>query len=449
MPTRKLIVAGCGPHFRERYLSVLQERSDQIEIVLVVDLEAAEPSVRSAFFEASSQPRAFVFLPDNWRIQPDLSKLRATLDKLTGVADADSIMICTEPKAHKVFALWALEHGLAIFMDKPVSAFRCLQDAENLNLDFDELESAREHTTTRFVLSCERRMHLGYRYVEDFLERFMTRYRIPITSVNVNFGGGKWILPFEFPILENHPFKYGYGVLLHSGYHYIDLLARLASFNKAIFDFDLMHPQVNVQAIYPGDLMRMIDSDTYAHILPGTEISERTRELKYAEFTNYGELDLSIQGCYRAFGKHVMGFSAQLVETSVSARSAPIDPPDTGRMRQESVHIHLGHFSSITVTTNSFGKLIDDDEPEEFNITIATNPVMSDERAVTRLNRRDLSSMHMSVPLKAKLNKLSRQSQLNAFLDGGDARSDLGSHRYTIALLAEIYRQILRSRDEN
>ena len=44
---------------------------------------------------------------------------------------------------------------------------------------------------------------------------------------------------------ENHPYKYGYGKLFHSGYHFIDLLSDLIKINnnlcktKAITNFNL------------------------------------------------------------------------------------------------------------------------------------------------------------------------------------------------------------------
>ena len=41
------------------------------------------------------------------------------------------------------------------------------------------------------------------------------------------------MMPHDYDI-ENHPYKYGYGKLFHSGYHFIDLLAEFVKLNKFV-----------------------------------------------------------------------------------------------------------------------------------------------------------------------------------------------------------------------
>src|SRR5690242_3744973 len=106
---RKLIVIGCGPHFFDRYLSVLEEHTEQLDLVLAMDLECAEARVRAGFANRVQRPKRFLFLPDAWRVPPDVSELGRRLGAVAQDAQADAVLICTEPKAHKAFALWALE----------------------------------------------------------------------------------------------------------------------------------------------------------------------------------------------------------------------------------------------------------------------------------------------------------------------------------------------------
>jgi hypothetical protein len=69
-------------------------------------------------------------------------------------------------------------------------------------------------------MSCERRMHQGFIFVKNYLSDLINRYRVPISYINIQFGGGVWLMPDEFN-RKNHPYKYGYGTIFHSGYHYL------------------------------------------------------------------------------------------------------------------------------------------------------------------------------------------------------------------------------------
>lgn len=61
------------------------------------------------------------------------------------------------------------------------------------------------------------------------------RLQTPITSVHVKTASGVWNIPSEFSQREDHPYKYGYGMLMHGAYHYIDILARLLLINRHLF----------------------------------------------------------------------------------------------------------------------------------------------------------------------------------------------------------------------
>ncbi len=202
------------------------------------------------------------------RARPQLADLHSFLSAQAQALGADAVIICTEPKAHKAFALWALELGLPVFMDKPITAFPDYDAVESLATDFDELVYARNRVGARVVISCERRMHHGYAYVEAFLRRFIAEHRVPITYINVHFGGGVWMMPWEFGLLENHPFKYGYGILLHSGYHYLDLLVRLAALNLVIEPIELDRPRVQVNATFPDEALDASSGDLCERLFP-------------------------------------------------------------------------------------------------------------------------------------------------------------------------------------
>jgi predicted dehydrogenase len=444
-----VIVVGCGFHFASIYLKVLEEYAGRLELVLAVDLKCEEHRVRQTFTMAAVSPQAYLFLPDKLRVHPKLDELRVAFATKPEAAEADAILICTEPKAHKAFALWAVERGLAVFMDKPISAFDEYQNVNSIDTDFADILAASLQHAARVVISCERRLHYGYRYVDAFLRDFIRRYRVPITYVNVHFGGGVWVMPWEFEHLENHPLKYGYGVLLHSGYHYVDLVARFAELNCAVRDVALDKPRVNVNASFPSDLFDSVGDEIYERLFSNRSIHETVRNVDRARLKGYGEVDFSAIGSYRAAGRKCLDFSLQLIGTTVAARENPERltgrQPTNGRMRQEEVIIHLGNFCSLSVHSSPFTNVDPRGSIDDFNITIAMNPRVTQGPRVLRIDRAGLSRIYRELPGNAVLNVLARKGLLRGFLDGDASASELSSHRHSVTLLAELLRELRRS----
>ncbi|MDE9459553.1 Gfo/Idh/MocA family oxidoreductase [Xenorhabdus bovienii] len=441
---RKIIIFGCGPHFLNRYLDVLLEYRNTIEVLLVVDLKCREMKILNALKEKGLNSRAYLFLDEKYRNYPTTKEINILLSKIPEIYQADAVIVSTEPKAHKAYALWATENGLNVFMDKPITA-PYLPNDKSLMTDFTELLTASKKNNNRFVISCERRIQLGYKYVEGYLADFISSFRIPITSIHVHFGGGSWVIPSEMPNLENHPIKYGYGVLFHSGYHYLDLVARFAQYNKLVQEIDLCNPQVKTMVVRPNQLAETLPFSSYSHIIK--EKNKNKNEIAY-HLSNYGELDFLVIGKYTKGIQHRMSFSMELIDTTLSGRIMPNSFPGEGRIRQEVVNIHLGHFCSISIVSNSFRKLTDGSViPEDFNITIATHPMFTriGEQPVLRINRKDLSQLNPHLPLCAGLNIHARQEQLRDFLSGGNANSELATHENTVALLATVYEHVSKT----
>lgn len=433
-PVRRLVVIGCGPHFIDRYSDVLAKQRSDVEIAAVVDLADRKEVVIQAMSAKGLAPETFIFLDEVHRNFPSLDIIRSRLNGVRQLWDVDAALICTEPKAHLSYAFWSLERGMNVFMDKPITPLTGDRPIDLLQREFLQLLKAKQNAGVRFVISCERRMQAGYLYVEEFLTRFMRQFCVPITHVSIHFAGGKWILPYELADLENHPFKYGYGVLFHSGYHYIDLLARLARFNTFIHEMNMADPVLDLAVVRHIDLNQVIESK----LLQRFGISENCGDNVIPP--GCGELDVSVLGRYEYKGRYRMNFDLQMLETSVSARNVRSERPGTGRIRQETVHVHLGNLCSIRIASDSFRKLLGSDEPEAFEISIACNPLVAEGVSVQRIDRTGLSGFEPRLPVGASLNGFARCDQLLDFLEGGDARSPLASHAESIALLTQICR---------
>ena len=220
-----------------------------------------------------------------------------------------------------------------------------------------------------------------------------------------------WKTPLEYLHDENHPFSYGYGILLHSGYHYVDLLIRLLEFNAPLFS--PTRYSLNVMASRPLDQFKR-----------GCRFS---REYKEEDFADFGEVDLIMIGqSLKEDTQFLTNFSMKLLGTSLSLRCQEESSPKlNGRLRQEKITLHFGHLSSIHIDSFPYKKLRPEEFPaEDFSITIMNSPLLKDKKTLMTLNRKDISQIFSHLPLKASLNGFARQWQLEEFLERRDGKFD-------------------------
>ena len=58
----------------------------------------------------------------------------------------------------------------------------------------------------------------------ETIERKVSAVQVPLSYADIYHADGMWVMPHEWE-RDNHAYKYGAGKLLHSGYHFVDLLA--------------------------------------------------------------------------------------------------------------------------------------------------------------------------------------------------------------------------------
>lgn len=443
-----IIVIGCGLHFRERYFAVLQKyRQEQaLSLALVVDLESQKEEIVSFFSDKQLAPKDYLFLPEEYRNVANIDLLNSCLLPKVDKSNVDGVMICTEPKAHKTYALWAIKQGLQVFMDKPLTAFHSLRDSSVLFEDYDEILEAQQKYNVNFVLSCERRGHLGYHWLFTYLKDFLLKFKVPITFIDVHFGGGMWNMPDEFFFRENHPYKYGYGVLLHSGYHYVDLLMSLASLNKLLFPVYWESQTIHAMATNAAGFMHVINQQVYNNLLKTSRFDAYFSDQRLEELQSFGETDVIVMGQFKNEQKPITNFSLQLMQTSACNRAWHELPKNTylhnGRMRQENLTLHVGTLCSIQVNSKSLFKSGNGSMAEDFTIEVINNANLTEYPLYKKITREELSSLYPELALYDRLNSKSRQWQLLEYLQGRDGKSGLKSHGDSIKLIDNIYQKI-------
>jgi len=108
---KSFVIVGCGPHFRARYFEVLENinQTSTLSIQLVVDLKSQEDKIRNFFREKTLKPKKFIFIDDSLRNVEDLSVLENLIGTKINLSNIDGMIICTEPKVHKGYALLGIK----------------------------------------------------------------------------------------------------------------------------------------------------------------------------------------------------------------------------------------------------------------------------------------------------------------------------------------------------
>lgn len=379
-----VVVIGCGHHYCTQHHDVLENH--QVDIELLVDLVSQKERIFLFFKEKKIKPKNFLFLDHG----DEPSSIPSDL-----IGKAEGVIISVEPSIKKAYYLWAARLGLAIFTDKPLTAFSSLQTAD-LWGDYLEILYAVEQANVPFIVCCERRDHMGYL----FLKEHLAKIEHSITSLDLQFSGGIFKTFQEYLSDPCHPFFHGYGILLHSGYHYIDLICSLVDVTGLDFEIKIRRPS-NLKEGGEIDFMLIGQSD---HL----------------------QLSLMLRG------------------TSLSLRDdTNFCSPLKGKVRQEQLTLHLGHFASIHISSYPYQKLKPQNHyPEHFSFIAMHSPLCQGIPSLVQINRVDLSTCYPQLPVDASMNRMARNWQLTQFLEGKEGRTTLKTHSKTIKFLDMIYKKI-------
>lgn len=459
---KNYIFVGLGPHAKRIYYPFLEKHRAlyDIRLKLLIELENQSPNVAKFLDQKILQPEKILYLPDN-----ALNRMGATLDNtakkemdfMVKNEKIDGIIISTEPKAHKIYAEWALKNNINILMDKPVTAplypSTSIQSAYKIYQDYLDLKSLLKQSKSKFYIVCQRRNHKGYVFIKEYLKNFVYNFEIPISYIDIYHADGAWSLPHEFN-KENHPYKYGYGKLMHSGYHFVDLFAWIEQVN---IDFQKARP--DIAKIYtarftPNDLFNQIGEEVYSKFFNNPAIGDFYRTYRRQDYDKFGELDAYIL-VQLMRGKNVItSGSINLQQNSFSRRGWFDLPEDTykgnGRVRHERVNIQVSHFLNIQVHSYQSYEMDKDIEGPEsvgsedhFDVFIFRNKKIVGGEAFLKLSiGKEMKENNKQNSYYLGHNELAREITLLNFIEGKNDESEFEYHDLTNQLLSNIYASI-------
>lgn len=346
-----ICLIGLGPHAKKIYYSYIENDvlSGRLDFYLLVDLIKKKEDIEIFCVKRPVSPQNIFLssLPDQLTPNQIDPALRLILDKAIMEKKIGYAIVSTEPKAHRIYIEYFIKKGIPVLTDKPVTApigaNHDLEQAAIISRDAEYLAALSRKYDTAVYVQAQRREHVAYKYIFEQAAEVIRSYQLPITFFDIYHCDGQWSMPAEFYSRENHPHKYGYGKIMHSGYHFADLVSWIAECNQ------LIAPELYISndtlLLLPGDHYQQIGGDRLYKNIFGAET-------KLPVNKNMGEVDSYTRFIFRsapfatALGRIVTYGNVNLLQSGFSKRSWFHLPVDTykgnGRIRHEYFNINIG-----------------------------------------------------------------------------------------------------------
>ena len=463
--TVNILQIGVGFHAKRIYVpSIKKFEKAGIDVLLNagVDIQSAKLGI-DEYLRKNQYDIEMLYL-DSGNDLSDNQILQ--LDMLAAKHDINSVIISTDPIAHKKFAIWALDRGFHILMDKPISARvhvnTSIDEAKGLVDDYEEIlalyQSKKINATKVFSVMVQRRYEGGYQKVFELIREVGERFNAPVTSIQASHSDGVWIFPDEVVDQLSHPYSTGYGKNSHSGYHIFDIIWQFYSAaqtqQKAADTGEAM-----TSFLGPRGLLEQFGQKDFASYFPDYNIvKRRTDEDLHDIFEAYGEIDAFSIIRLMKNGETICNVSTNLIHNGFSRRSWSIPNDDlykgNGRVKHQSYSIQQGPFQNIQIhqyqsdDQHDKGAVHDDGVGgyNHFEVFVFRNATMfgDNKPSFTRYGPRDFSTQEFNS--ERLINESAKDEAIMEFIDCIQGRipksalkSPIESHAVPVKIMSAIY----------
>jgi hypothetical protein len=340
-------IIGLGPFCRSSYIDYLKKNKDKysINIIFLIELKKNSIDVIDFCKKENLDIKKYIFLDNDEELSNDLnSRTINELKKICSKDLVDIVIISTEPKSHFKYLRYFIDKNVHILIDKPpVCGFECkigktlskkiIYEAKKINFLLEN------KINTKCVVTTQRRVHTGFLRVKEILSKIVSRYNLPVNYIGCFHSDGMWNMPDELIYRDNHPYRFGYGKIMHSGYHFIDTMFWLQKLNNNIEKY-----KINATKFDCRDFVRNLNNVNYQQLL---KTDRFVNLLKNANlYTGFGELDSHTIFQFKRNDNTVIStVSLNLLQNSFSRRAWDELPKDTyksnGRLRHEFWNIQI------------------------------------------------------------------------------------------------------------
>lgn len=348
-------MVGLGENVSYKYLACIKTAVQRGEIdgYSIIELVSQKSEVLRRLASAVIQPKQIFYLPKPKKAWVSESDFAPVIQELVQRNGRIKVYIATEVKAHEAYLTYCVENGIDSLTEKPLIA-----PMKRGRFNPAAIEGVMQRIARAAQLKPAHHsvMTLG-RYdkvyndvVLESVKKKMVRLQAPLTSIHMRFAGGVWNLHREYESREDHPYKYGYGMLMHGSYHYVDLLAQFLCLNQLIFPKTPFSLSLSSFAAYPIDQNDRIPRK-FGEQFDDYEPNWPSKDIKSIA---YGETDIVTSFCLRneKTGKIITLGTISLEQTTPSIRSwinLPAGHNKNGRVCSFDLEVQLATMHAVHV----------------------------------------------------------------------------------------------------
>lgn len=453
----KLILVGLGPHSKRIYIRFII--NNKCKLAYIVDVREKEEEIK-AFLKEKGLLDVKLYLIDSLDKDDEILKVKYQND-LKEIIKKEKIthaIISTEPKAHYAYLKFFINEEVNVLVDKPVIVVNDLttnqKRRDELIIKMREICDLYRSKKDKINVSvmCQRRYSDVYLFLKNYIKEIISEYNIGITNMHITTSDGMWNMPDEFYTRNNHPYKYGYGKLMHSGYHFIDLVLYLLNENINLKEKEITKLSLKSSAYFPKDFFKVMDNNEYNKLFK--------TEVNYEQYFNsncfgFGEIDVHSILDFKDKENHLLTtVTLDMLQSAFSRRAWLELPVDTykgnGRIKHNFIEINLGPLVSIKIISVQ-AKLkkegfdgIELGDNDHFEIQIYRNKELIGGELITVYKAADFTNKNNDF---IGYNEVYRENLFLDFLNNQKGKSDLLTHYESMLLTKYIYDSIQENKE--
>ena len=451
----KIILIGLGPHSKRIYIRFII--NNNYKLAYIVELKEKEEELRKFLFDNNLND-VKLYLVDSKDKDNEILKdcYQKDLKEIIECEKITHAIISTEPKAHYSYLKFFIEQEVNVLVDKPVIVTNGLvnNQASRDELVYKMKEICHLYKSKKNKINvsvmCQRRYSDVYLFIKNYIKQIIYEYNIGITNMHISTSDGMWNMPDEFYTRENHPYRYGYGKLMHSGYHFVDLILYLLNENINLKGKEVGKLSLKSSAYFPKDFFKVVNNSDYQKLF-GVDYQ------KYLELDNqmFGEIDVHSLLDFKDNENHLLtSVSFDMLQSGFTRRAWSDLPVDTykgnGRIKHNFVEINLGPLVSIKII--SFQAKLKKEgfdgvglgDNDHFEIQIYRNTELIGGELIKVYNVADFTQQNDDF---IGYNEVYRENLFFDFMNNRKGKSDLLTHYQSMVLTKYIYDSIDKNID--
>ena len=443
---KQLVIIGFDEIVSNKYIDIINNAIENsiLSCYSIIDLKTVKTEISRRIKKLKVPPKNELYISNYNSSDAVVKELNCLFNQIKSKCSDDIVVyIATELKSHLFYLQYCILNKYDCLIEKPIFATfkrgqfyphkikttmnNLLKKSLRCNLNISVMTLARYHPIYNDIL------------IKN-LKKNVKKLKTPITSINMNVKGGVWNLHDEYINREDHPYKYGYGMLMHGAYHYIDIFSQLLELNKLLYKNTKLDLYIKNYAAYPFDQNERISKlkeKNFNDIIPNF----KQKNMKF----HFGETDFV--AVFKLVNRETSSIitigTLSFEQTTVSLRTWKEFPKDVynknGRISSVDIGVELSTLYSIT--TNCYDVPSKEDNIDKIGAEAVVREI------------KNYKLLDDSVPFSKKtyegvFHNISNKKVMKNWIEGKENKSRFSSHKNVMSIIGCIGESLYKNGKE-